>query len=58
MGRVRALEERVPGLEAKLCKHLGRQRPRPSSGGGTLIHRVEVLEEAVDTLWQAQVRRR
>jgi hypothetical protein len=53
--RVRALEERVPGLEARLRKHLNRQRPRPRSGGGTLIRRVELLEEAIDTLWQAQV---
>lgn len=53
--RVRELEEQVPGLEAKLCKHLGRERPRPVSGGGTLVARVEVLEEAVDALLQAQV---
>ncbi|CAL8462059.1 g1590 [Coccomyxa elongata] len=52
--RVRELEEQVPGLEAKLCKHLGRERPRPVSGGGTLVARVEVLEEAVDALLQAQ----
>jgi hypothetical protein len=55
LDRVRALEEQVPGLEEKLRKHLGRERPRPVSGGGTLVARVEVLEEAVDTLLQAQV---
>ncbi len=55
LNRVRVLEEHVPGLEAKLKKHLGRERPRPVSGGGTLVARVEVLEEAVDTLLQAQV---
>lgn len=55
LARVRALEEYVPGLEAKLRKHLGRDHPRPSSGAGTLIARVEVLEEAVDALLQAQV---
>ena len=53
--RVRELEEQMPGLEAKLRKHLGRERPRPVSGGGTLVARVEILEEAVDALLQAQV---
>ena len=52
LARVRALEERLPGLQAKL--RVNRNRGG-SAGSGTLAGRVEALEEAMDALLQAQV---
>ena len=51
LARVRALEERIPGLQAKL--HAGRERAS-AAPGDSLVARVEALEEAVDALLHAQ----
>ena len=57
--RVRALEECIPGLEAKLHPHGIKDRGRAAaSGSTTLVGRVEVLEEAIDALLRAQVNSR
>ena len=54
--RVRALEERIPGLEAKLHPQGSKDRGRAAaSSSSTLVGRVEVLEEAMDALLRAQV---
>lgn len=54
--RVRALEERIPGLEAKLQPPGSKDRGRAAAAGSTtLVGRVEVLEEAMDALLRAQV---
>ena len=54
-GRVKRLEGAIPELQAKLRKHM---KHAPGQGGSTsdsLPSRVEALEEAVDTLLEAQV---
>jgi hypothetical protein len=49
---VRALEERIPGLQAKLGS---RERLAVAAApGDSLAARVEALEEAMDALLQAQ----
>ena len=55
-GRVKRLEEKIPELQTKLRKHM-KHAPGPAEGGSTkgLNGRVEVLEEAVDSLLEAQV---
>ncbi len=55
-GRVKRLEEKIPELQTKLRKHM-KHAPGPAEGGSTkgLNGRVEVLEEAVDALLEAQV---
>ena len=55
-GRVKRLEEKIPELQTKLRKHM-KHAPGPTEGGSTkgLNGRVEVLEEAVDALLEAQV---
>ncbi|CAK0783609.1 hypothetical protein CVIRNUC_006808 [Coccomyxa viridis] len=54
-GRVKRLEEKIPELQTKLRKHM-KHAPGPAEGGSTkgLNGRVEVLEEAVDALLEAQ----
>ena len=55
-GRVKRLEEKIPELQTKLRKHM--QHAHGAAEGGStegLNGRVEVLEEAVDALLEAQV---
>ena len=54
--RVKKLEEKIPELQAKLRKHMKQAPARAgSSGADGLNRRVEVLEDAVDTLLDAEV---
>ena len=55
-GRVKRLEEKIPELQTKLRKHM-KHAHGAAEGGSTkgLNGRVEVLEEAVDALLEAQV---
>ncbi|CAL5220070.1 g2021 [Coccomyxa viridis] len=53
--RVKKLEEKIPELQAKLRKHMKQAPARAgSSGADGLNRRVEVLEDAVDTLLDAE----
>ena len=54
--RVKRLEEKIPELQIKLRKHM-KHAHGAAEGGSTkgLNGRVEVLEEAVDSLLEAQV---
>ena len=56
--RVRALESQVPALQQHASLNNGgvSGRQGPQSDQQSLVGRVEVLEEAVDVLLQAQVR--
>jgi hypothetical protein len=56
LARVRALEERIPGVERGVRRYLpaGEALPSRGVGQGTLIGRVEALEKAMATLLYAQ----
>jgi hypothetical protein len=55
---VRALEEKLPGVERQVKRHLPHgELPSKAVGQGTLLDRVAALEHAMDTLLRAQVRR-
>ena len=51
---MRALEERLPGLQAKLHVN-GERSGGAAASSGSIVGRVEALEEAMDTLLQVQV---
>lgn len=54
---MKKLEQKIPELQAKLRKHMKQAPARAgSSGADGLTRRVEVLEDAVDTLLDAEVR--
>ena len=53
---MKKLEDKIPELQAKLRKHMKQEPARAgSSGADGLTRRVEVLEDAVDTLLDAEV---
>lgn len=56
LARVRALEEKLPEAERPTRRYLppGGDLPSKAVGQGTLLHRVEALERAMDTLLRAQ----
>lgn len=54
-GRVKRLEGKIPELQAKLRKHMKHAPGQAGSSTDSLPGRVEALEEAVDTLLEAQV---
>ena len=54
-GRVKRLEGKIPELQAKLRKHMKHTPGQGGSSTDSLPSRVEALEEAVDTLLEAQV---
>ncbi|KAL4423645.1 hypothetical protein ABPG75_000946 [Micractinium tetrahymenae] len=56
LARVRALEEKLPESERHIKRYLppGTELPSKAVGQGTLLHRVEALERAMDTLLRAQ----
>ena len=54
--RVKRLEDKIPELQAKLRKHMKQGSTTADSGSADgITRRVEVLEEAVETLLDAQV---
>ena len=53
--RVKRLEDKIPELQAKLRKHMKHAPAQAGSSADGLAGRVEVLEDAVDTLLDAQV---
>lgn len=53
---MKRLEEKIPELQARLRPHLKRTPTKAgSSSADSLSGRVEILEEAVETLLEAQV---
>lgn len=56
LARVRALEEKLPETERHIKRYLppGAELPSKAVGQGTLLHRVEALERAMDALLRAQ----
>ncbi|KAL4418792.1 hypothetical protein ABPG77_005506 [Micractinium sp. CCAP 211/92] len=56
LARVRALEEKLPETERHIKRYLppGSELPSKAVGQGTLLHRVQALERAMDTLLRAQ----
>ncbi|KAI7842782.1 hypothetical protein COHA_003528 [Chlorella ohadii] len=55
LARVRALEEKLPGVERQVKRHLPHgELPSKAVGQGTLLDRVAALERAMDTLLRAQ----
>lgn len=56
LARVRALEEKLPEAERHIRRYLspGSELPSKTVGQGTLLHRVEALERAMDAVLCAQ----
>lgn len=53
--RVKRLEDKIPELQAKLREHMKHAPAQAGSSADGLAGRVDVLEDAVDTLVDAQV---